>query len=257
MPTPSSSRRFRRQAAPASAAPWRPEQVGAGNVAKPYSLTVVEADDPLAEEARELEALEFEFRFGNTRELLDQMYEPYLEATHFVLVRDERVDLPVGMMRLVLNSDAGFPSVNSLAGSPWNDEPDLVLARSIRDFDADRTLDVAMIAVRRGWGSREPAALLFHELAHFSRLHDIYFWVTILNDTVLERMQLLGRPFERYIGVKPGPYAGSPSSTPVWGVHPDAVARLAKDNPGLYAWIVEGRGLTELVGEPAPSSAGS
>ena len=251
MPRPSSSSRFRRQAESerpaARPGPWRHEAADSATDAKPYSLAVVEADHPLAEEARELEALEFEYRFGNTREQLDAMYEPYVDATHFVLIRDEREDLPVGMMRLILNSDAGLPSVNSLAGHPWNEDPELVIARSIRDFDPDRTLDITMIAVRRGWGSREPAMMLFHQMLEFAKAHDIHFWVTILNDTVLERIQLLGRPFETYKGITPGPYAGSESSTPVWGVYPETLARLEAGDASMYAWLVEGRGLRDLV----------
>jgi hypothetical protein len=214
------------------------------HVTRPFTVAVVGPNDPLAQEALALEAEVFGERYGNSREYLDEMYAAYGHATSFVVVRDLRVDAAVGMLRLVVGTDAGLPSLHGLMGDPWHVDPHRAAERSIPDFDLARCLDIAMIAVRRGWGSGEVALLLFHEITRFTRRHDLGFWVAILNDKVLERLQLLGEPFRPYTGVESGPYAGSVSSTPVWAVPSETYERMT---PDVYAAVVEGRWIMDKV----------
>src|SRR5207253_1941488 len=97
---------------------------------------------------------------------------------------------PVGVIRLVRNSEAGFKSLNDLGRDPWNIDPQEAAAQNIPNYDPEKTLDIATLGVSEEYrtGGKVGYAL-YHALVKYSMEHDIETWVAILDDPVLQRLQ--------------------------------------------------------------------
>src|SRR4051812_3155607 len=56
--------------------------------------------------------------FGNTPNVMESEYGPYEQASNFFVVIDQETEKPVGVMRVIENSDAGLKSLVDLKRTP-------------------------------------------------------------------------------------------------------------------------------------------
>ncbi|MBP6005619.1 hypothetical protein KA531_01815 [Candidatus Saccharibacteria bacterium] len=241
---------------------------------QPFSLLVVspEDSDSISNVARTIECRVFRERFStNTPELMKDVYRPYEDSSSFVIIIDNVSNLPVGVMRLIENKpgsgmislDDVFLNPNINDGRGWGQEEVLIDDQKIRSADdlvriGINSLDIATIGIIKGYRrgdseSRERISDyiilgLFYGLNVYSLDHDIGLWFAILDDNVLKYLESFGLYFDRYNGVQPKPYLGSPSSTPVFGepynLRQGFRAQHTKD--GLYELVVEGKGMDNI-----------
>ena len=89
----------------------------------------------------------YEF-FGNTPDLLHAEYDPYENASLFLMVVDHLRRKPAAVIRMLLPSPAGFKSLHDIEDH-WGQPIDEVLARTELELDYDSLWDVATLAVGR------------------------------------------------------------------------------------------------------------
>jgi hypothetical protein len=196
--------------------------------------------------------------FGNTAELLAHEYAPYEEASVFICVIDHLRQLPVGVMRILLPSPAGFKSLNDI--EPWWGEPaQVVIERTGLAMDMDRTWDIATLAVIADYRGKATIGLvtlgLYQTLTMAACRSDIDWFVAILDMSAYRVIRgKLHMTFAGYRGVPAMPYLGTPANMPVWCHISEGKRRLKALDPDLHDILFEGTGL-----EPAfrPLDVGS
>ena len=223
----------------------------AGRPSEPFGVYAFAADAVESELARHVEREVFYEFFRNTPELLDAEYGPYERSTIFVCALDHRRQLPAGAIRLVLPSPAGFKSLGDVH-SAWGQPVDDVLARTGLALDADRTWDVATLAVNAEYRGRATDGLvslgMYQGVAQLALRCHVKWVVTILDLVVLNLLQgAMADPFQRFAGLEPQPYLDSPASLPVYCDLDAYFARLETADPSMYEILFDGRGLEAAV----------
>lgn len=220
----------------------------------PFGLYVLPGRHAGAELARSVEREVFYEFFGNTPELLAAEYGPYEQASVFFCVLDHRRREPVGVMRVIVPSDAGHKSVHDLE-RVWGLDLDEVMTRTGLEIDTNSLWDVATMAVRREYRGNATNGLismaLFQTLGMLGDREQVKSVISVLDLVVLDLIQTnVGRPLTMLEGVEPRRYLDSPSSLPgVLDAH-DYKTRLRFGHPDLYQLVFEGRGLETLVSGP-------
>ena len=204
--------------------------------------------------ARHVEQSVFGETFGNGPELFAREYGPYEAASYFFCVVDHRRRLPAGMMRVLLPSPAGSKSLADLE-RVWRRPPAEVLERSNLALTADRTWDVATLAVERGYRRAATNGLvsmaLYQTLCGAAVRYDLGWIVTILDLVVLDMIQEISHGcYEPFAGVEPMGYLDSPASLPVYCDVAAQLPRLKAVDPATYELLVDGRGLEDAVTPP-------
>lgn len=203
---------------------------------------VFDVQGELLQAARDCEADVFFAQFGNTADQLAQNYEKYEADTHFLAVVDED-DRVLAVSRLVFPGPGGFPTLDDIAGPPWNADPFQCCESA--GIDLERTLDAATIAVRNGLRKQGFAAS--HAL-----LYGIYAamwanglpWKLCINDAVPNQLLLaLGLVYPTLPGTSVMPYYGSAASTPMYAYLPELMANQQRLAPLAHQAIGEGVGL--------------
>lgn len=215
----------------------------------PLRVHLVDQADPVAELGRDVESAVFDETFGNSRDLLDDEYGPYLSGTFFAVVEDAATGDGVGSMRLIVDNPAGFKSLNDVESGPWATAAQKVL----EDVDVEPTalVDVATLSVRAvsrrsGDAYGNVTAVLFFALRAFKEAHGITDLVAILDDAVLTYLNQVGVALAPVAGLASAPYLGSPGSTPVHGNFAEMEVALG---PELFRTFCLGEGLLGNVAD--------
>ena len=79
-----------------------------------YGCFVIGADSNFSNLGRFVESTVFNETFDNTNELMHEEYSPYDQTSDFYVVVDQEAELPVGVMRIIKDSAAGFKSLDDL-----------------------------------------------------------------------------------------------------------------------------------------------
>jgi hypothetical protein len=227
----------------------REVMAGAGD--QPLGLYLFRADDPAAELARHVEQEVFLQTFGNTPELLAKEYLPYEEACIFVCVLDHLRQAPVAAMRIVTPSGAGFKTFDDMA-PVWNVDMEALFKRSGIPLVPERIWDVATIATHPEYRGKAIIGLatlgLYRGLAQAALGSGIDTFVCVLDMPVFRMMQQkLHLCFDRFTGVGPRPYLGSPASLPVYCSLREAKRRLATGDTNLHDLVFNGVGLEAVL----------
>lgn len=217
------------------------------DVHEPFGAYLFHSEHPGAELGRYVEGSVFLEAFGNTPELLAREYGPYEVASLFICVVDHLRRLPVGVMRVLEPSAAGFKSLNDLE-SVWGESAQAVIDRTGLELNPSRTWDIATLAVTPEYRQRARAGLvtmaLYQSLTLAARARGVEWFVAILDMPVFRLIRWkLRMIFAGYGGVGSRPYLGSPASIPAWCDVTDAERRLALVDPDLHAILVHGTGL--------------
>lgn len=224
-----------------------------GRNLEPFGTYIVAGDAPAAALARHVERGVFEETFGNSAELMKTEYGPYEDASLFICVIDHVNLLPVGMMRIIRSSPAGFKSLDDLRA--WDTTPQEVLVRTGLHVDPDRLWDIATLAVtkdhRKGAEGSAVSVALYQALCTAALACDIGWFVAILDVPVFKLLQRrMRKGFAPFVGVEPRPYLDSPASLPVWCDVEAWCDRLQLTYPHINEIVFSGRGLPGTVAGP-------
>jgi hypothetical protein len=218
--------------------------------ATPFGLYLLRSDDPAAGLARRVEAEVFGEAFGNTPDLLAAEYGPYEAASVYCCVLDHRRARPVGALRLILPGPAGLKSLVDIEAG-WGRSGTDLLAGSDVGYEAERTWDIATLAVAAGYRDGLVSQALYQGACTSARRCGASALVTILDVRVLRLVQrCLGRPFRRHDGVAAANYLDSPASLPVWCDFEEWRRRVERSDEVLHEVVFEGRGLEAVVSPP-------
>lgn len=216
----------------------------------PLRLEFDPVGDALAA-AHACEAEVFFHRYGNTPEEFDVEYGPYADASVFMTLVETNGDV-LAACRLITPGPAGLKTINDAARPPWGVDG----ARSARAarIDLDRTWDVATIGIRPDAGAARmfAAAALYHGIALAARVNRIQTIVMIMDERARRLLTGMGVMTQPLPGMRPGPYLGSPASTPLYGNLAQMADLQRRDNPDAHRLIGQGVGLD---GVSVPESA--
>lgn len=185
-------------------------------------------DPEAANTARAIETAVFGAAFDNGPTVMEALYGPYEDVSHFYLSAwyDPRYGIhPVGALRAVSQSDAGFMTVSTLPdealqSGTQNDAGHLLRSNGITDLSA--VWDVGTAAILPGHRKTEAGLQLYRALYKDACKSDIEYLLTILDAGLLSKLRGLGIPFDNLLGtVDEFEYEGSPRSSAVRGHVPD------------------------------------
>jgi hypothetical protein len=207
---------------------------------------VFDPSDDLRAAAFECEAEIFRTTYGV--QYVDHVIEfaPYEAASRFMVVLDD-ADEVRGVMRLITPGPAGLKTLNEAGGEPWL--IDGYRAADAVGVDADRTWDVASLGVTKGLGVYRFAvtSAMYHGLAIAARRNRVRSLLMTVDERVRTILRLGGLVTSALPGAKPGPFCGSPASTPVYG-HCDQMLNLQRrQNPEAFRLITQGVGLDDVA----------
>ncbi|HET6494492.1 MAG TPA: hypothetical protein VFH61_03895 [Thermoleophilia bacterium] len=222
-------------------------RVVAPDANEPFGAYLFCGDDPGAALARYVERTVFLESFGTTPEMEAEAYDPYEPSSAFICVIDQLRGIPVGAMRVVLPSSAGFKSLNDIEPI-WGESAEELMGRNGLKVDLGRTWDIATLAVipdYRGKATRGLVLMgLYQTLTLAARDCGIEWFVAIFDMPVFRLIRWkLRLIFAGYEGIGPMPYLGSTASIPAWCDVVQAERRLAETDQDLHAILVEGLGL--------------
>ncbi|MCD9622707.1 hypothetical protein [Rhabdothermincola salaria] len=225
-----------------------------GRSATPFGLYVIPASDPRSELGRHVERAVFGEFFGETEEFLREEYDEYEPGSVFLVVLDHPRRLPAGVVRLIVDSPAGFKSLNDLERI-WGEDIDAVLARSGLDVDPSTIWDVATIAVMPEYRKSSTNGLISLALVQgvitLAAKSGVELGLAVFDLVALDLIQAVcGRAWQTFAGLEPKGYLGSPSSIACYCDMQEFGPRLAFTDPDLYEMLWLGRGLEAGVSAP-------
>lgn len=237
------------------------ESLSAG-ATSPFGLYLVGPDEPLADEARRLEASVFFETFGNTPAMLADEYGPYDDVSVFIVVLDHHRARVAGMIRLILDGHGSLKSMTDIEHEPWSMPFDRALREAgLDDLDTAAALDVTTLAVDpeyRGAATSGLVSLALYQAVVQTAVAGGFRWlVTILDVVVLDLINgSTQAPFRNYPGVDPMRYLDSPSSVPVWCDFDEYEPRLRALDPGMGEILFDGSGMEAAVAPADYARAG-
>ncbi len=205
---------------------------------------------PDRDAAVDCEADVFFDRYGESREMLTEFFQPHEAATTWLAVVDAE-GTAVASARLVLPSAAPLNWDLCVSGAPWHLDPSEALAAC--GVDRSSTWDVATISVRRrsrGEGALWTAALC-HGLFEVSRENEVSATVAVLNEPARQRLDSMGIIYSTVPGAATHPFLGSPASTPVFADMAALVANQRRHFPEAHRLVTLGKGLDGVHVPPA------
>jgi len=186
-----------------------------------FGCYLISGKDPYSQLGRYIESEVFNETFKNSPEIMAREYGPYEPVSLFFVIIDQETEMPVGVMRIIKNSEAGLKSLVDLKDTP--------LALMEKDIYAkfginpDRCADIATIAILPNYrGAQEnylPSTLLYRSF-YLGILNNLQFdhVVTVIDKKAEHNLNILKFPFrtldERYFS-----YLDSPESHALYGVN--------------------------------------
>ncbi|MGH8963101.1 MAG: hypothetical protein ACRDWT_18250 [Jatrophihabitantaceae bacterium] len=192
------------------------------------------------------EARIFESTYGVGYEDHVAEFAPYESASAFMVVLDDR-DAVVGTMRLITPGPSGLKTLTEAGGEPWR--IDGLRAAAAAGVDPQRTWDVATLGVAKGLGRHRFAvtASMYHGLTIAARRNRVSSLLMTVDERVRSILRVFGLPTTALPGAVPGPFCGSPSSTPVYGHCAQMLSMQRRNNPEGYRLITQGLGLDAVA----------
>ena len=226
--------------------------------AEPFGVYLFRAHEPGADLARHVEQSVFLEAFGAHSDHWGHEYGRYEASSLFICVVDHLRWLPVGAMRVVLPSPAGFKSLDDLERF-WGERAEVILERTGMTFDLTKTWDVATLAVDPEYRGRATHGLvamgLYQTLTLAARSSGIDWLVAIFDMPTFRMLRWkMHMVFAGYAGVGPVPYLGSPACIPAWCDLCAAERVLAASDRDLHAILFEGTGLESGLRPADPAS---
>lgn len=185
---------------------------------KRFAVYEIIGNNPLSDIGRDLEREVFDQFFGNDEYEMDREYGPYESNSTFIVVIDKKIQIPVGVLRLI-SPDNSLKTIVDITdkNSPWDLNESTIIDH--HDIDIKKTWDLATLAVKRIYRSRMTRRLILSMLLHSLYIHAIKYsvkhWISILDDLHINTFVNLGIKVESIVNSVGKPYLGSESSTPI------------------------------------------
>lgn len=232
-----------------------------------FGCYIFSGKDPGSNLGRFVEGRVFMDAFDNTPEIMRAEYDRYDDASTFFVIIDHEAKLPVGVMRVIENSEQGLKSFNDLEHS----ELQISTAKLFQELriNPDKCADIATLAVLSEYRGQEanyiPSLLLYRTL-YITTLDNPRFdhAVTIIDRKAERNLQTLRLPFkpidQRYFS-----YLDSPQSRALYAVNEEfyptveqsrkaLLEKAATDESGMSFWLAtaldglaNGTGLDEML----------
>lgn len=194
-----------------------------------FSCHIISTKDRFSNLGRFVESTVFKETFDNTPELMDEEYRPYDDSSEFYVVTDNEEQIPVGVMRIIRNSEAGLKTVNDI------NKLDLgFTGQDVQEgygLDMDRCVDIATLAVLEDY--RGPKAMFIPSLLTYKTLYNEILTnpaydsvVTIIDKKAEKNMYALKFPFAPIFDSPHFSYLDSAESRLLIGVNQDFQPQL-------------------------------
>ncbi len=211
---------------------------------KAFGLYFISSSSDFAPLPRFVERSVFLRSFGNDDEEMDREYGPYESSSFFITVVDHRRAEPVGVIRVIENSEAGLKTLTDIEREPrWGTTIQEFLDRHCAGDDLSKVLDVATLGVRRKWsatraGSMVGVALyggLFRSVLA-TRANRV---VAAIDESVANLLRSVDLPVEPICDLPAIDYLGSAETKP-YLIQFDTVDQLLPRSPTLMGVLMGG-----------------
>jgi len=228
--------------------------VAHGRASTPFGVYVLDAAQPEAELAREIEREVLDEFFSNSPKLLAEEYGPYDATSTFLCVLDHERRRPAGMIRIIRPSEAGLKSVRDIEAMSGRSFAELV-GPTGAEVDLSAWWDLATLGVASDYRGAATSGLvamaLYQALNMLADREGVVWAVAILDVVVLDLINTAWMdPFKPVPGTYPTTYLDSPASQPVFCDAAAYKAKLAMFDPATHEILFEGRGLETMVSAP-------
>jgi len=194
-------------------------RVGRPDVGKPLGLYFASSAGDWAPLARFVERSVFLDRFGNDEAEMDREYERYESSSFFILAVDHRAEEPIGMIRILEQSDVGLKTILDIEQTAgWGATFQEFVVRHCGTDDQSLIIDIATLAVRPEWTSTASgmltAAALYggvYRCAHAIGSRQV---VATLDESVAALLSGLDVPLSPICDLPSIEYLGSPNTRP-------------------------------------------
>lgn len=221
-------------------------------------LHVVDGNDPHSDIGRYIEWKVFEQRFGNGLETMREEYEPYDKTSVFLIVLDYEKEKPAAVLRLILpTNETEMKSIKDLLNpdtevNHWYNAKDTEasLLQEIGATDSNNTVDIGTMAVLPAYASAHArdgvSAALYSSCVRWSLENDYNYWVTIVDERILNLMQAWGEPFLEFKDKGFEPYLDSEASRPVHLELYSGLEKVKAFDSKIYDLYTKGSGLENV-----------
>ena len=195
-----------------------------------YVAIEVNNDSKYANIGRYIERTVFEEAFGNDANEMTKEYGPYESASKFFISIDRVTEQPIGVLRIISNSQSGLKTINDVIREPFNvNLDDVIQQHNITDLN--KVWDIGTVAILPNHlGSRGlPTVRLYRAIYKASLERGVDYWVSIVDDDVLQMVKdHFGIPFMPLANSKTGSYLGSEKSHAVCAYVPEFFEKMGK-----------------------------
>ena len=176
----------------------------------------------LSDIGRYVERVVFEDAFGNDASEMKEEYGAYEDDSVFYVTIDQAAAMPVGVLRVIKQGEAGLKTLNDLLEMMPELTLDMIYERHAIAQD-EEVWDVGTVAVlpeyrdKSGKGSAA-SVQLFRALYLDAMNHDVKHMVSVIDRKAHQKLTgFLGVPFVPLADLKPFSYLGSKKSRAVYG----------------------------------------
>lgn len=160
---------------------------------------ILPGDSKFSNLGRYVESSVFLDTFGNTPETMAEEYGPYESASDLIVVIDQDIEKPVGVLRTIKNSQAGLKSLVDLKKTPLGLEAAEVCEKF--DINPDRCIDVGTLAIlpeyRARTGNILPSLLMYRALyLRYLNNPEYDHVITIIDKDAEKNLYKLSFPFK-------------------------------------------------------------
>lgn len=215
----------------------------------PYEVLFSGPEGPVADMGREVENAVFLEAFGNTLDVMQAEYTPYDPQSTFIVIRERATGRPASVGRLIVDGPAGMKSLVDLGNEPWNASPEEVLALTGKRISMDELADAATVATLRA--HRGVVSLALYQSIYQIMLRSGIRYLVAIQDTKVHRnmSRMLPGSFRPIPDLEQAEYLGV-HSVPAWADVSEAEETMKEKAPQLYAMVIGGQGLEDIVGRP-------
>ena len=205
-----------------------------------FKLFVTNEKHPYEELARFVEFTVFHHQFDYSYQSYHAHYAKYGHSSTFIIVVDTDEKIPMGSIRINVDSHEGFPAERILR-EVWNEEGMLEKLSIDRKDVAEIVTWSVLPEYRGGEGNRISMQLLSECLTQVSLVMRKSYMIAVMDLHPLKIIQQLGEPFKTMNNLSALDYDGS-LCLPVYMHIPKTIERIRKDRPDIYGMLLGEKG---------------
>jgi hypothetical protein len=187
------------------------------NVTNELGIYFIESDDEAAALARHVEGVVFKDAFDNDDVTMHREYDQYNEVSCFILAFDHIKQVPIGVVRVIKNSDVGLKTITAIGEPPWSCDIGQILKINNISDEATDIYDIATLAVLPDYRASHGSAISFNlylGLFAFAANRKASKYLAILDEKPFNLLKKNGFPVRPFEATSFAPYLGSANSVP-------------------------------------------